>query len=97
VQRELNALGDWYIGCLPDVSNSTHAILPLQETLPNPNTTPISSIVNNSLNTVDSDIDLSDQQIVQHNNIQISNLAIENLLESSNDEFINIYKSKFNK
>jgi len=88
-------LGDWYIGYLPDDSNSTHNILPVQETLPNPNATPISSTINSPLNAFGSDVDQSDQLIVEHNTIQTSNLAIENVLESSNDEFINIYKSKY--
>jgi len=96
VQRELDALGDWYIGYLPDDSNSTHNILPVQETLPNPNATSISSTINNSpLNAAGSDIDQSDQLIVEHNTIPTSNLAIENVLESSSDEFINIYKNKY--
>lgn len=95
VQRELDALGDWYTGHLPDDLNSTYDILPVQETLPD--ATPISSTVESSLNIVNSVIDQSDQLIVEHNNISIPNTIIENILKSSNDEHINIYKSKNNR
>lgn len=95
VQRELDALGDWYTGHLPDDLNSTYDILPVQETLPNE--TLISSTVKSPLNVVNSVVDQSDQLIVEHNNISIPNIVIENVLKSNNDEFINIYKSKYNR
>lgn len=95
VQRELDALGDWYTGHLPDDLNSTYDILPVQETLAN--ATPVSNTVKSPLNIVNSVMDQSDQLIVEHNNISIPNIVIENVLKSSNDEFINIYKSKYNR
>lgn len=93
VQRELDALGDWYTGHLPDDLNSAYDILPVQETFHN--ATHISSTVNRQFNSIDSDLDQSDQLVAKHN-ISISNVLIENVLESSNDDFINIYKSKYN-